>query len=437
MLKNVSLALVSAKQLLSSDSLLRPVLVLISGTAVAHLITALALPILTRLYSPSDFSVLAVFSGLMSIISVAACLRFELAIPIPEDETEAFALLVLALISAAFVSLSLEVLALIFPDQIVGFVGQPSLRPFIWLIPFGVMFTGSYGAFQYWSVRKKQFQLIAQSRITQSATASLMQMAWTFTAVSPLGLIIGYMLNSGAACFVLGYRLVRDECSSVYMNRITMSLLKTTWSRYDKFPKFSTWEALANSAAIQIPIIIIAAKADHREAGYLLLAMSIIQAPMALFGMAIGQVYFSNAPAEFRNGNLGAFTKRILFGLIKTGVAPLLLIGMISPFAFGYVFGDGWERAGWLVLWMTPWFIMQFLASPISTALSVTGHLRLQFVLQLFGLVFRTAAVVLALSIEGKPVSEAYAMSGAAFYLVYLILLIKITGTDTRFLIKK
>ena len=57
--------------------------VLVSGGVLAHGITALALIVITRLYTPADFSVLAVYGSLLTIISVLACLRFEVAIPLP------------------------------------------------------------------------------------------------------------------------------------------------------------------------------------------------------------------------------------------------------------------------------------------------------------------------------------------------------------------
>ena len=66
------------ERLVGQGGFLRAVLVLVGGTAFAHAITALALPILTRLYSPADFSTLAVFSSLLSIVAVAACFRFDM-----------------------------------------------------------------------------------------------------------------------------------------------------------------------------------------------------------------------------------------------------------------------------------------------------------------------------------------------------------------------
>ena len=57
-----------------------------------------AAPILTRLYDPDDFGLLAVYSGILALVLVVASVRYELAIPLPEDEEEAANIAVLSLL---------------------------------------------------------------------------------------------------------------------------------------------------------------------------------------------------------------------------------------------------------------------------------------------------------------------------------------------------
>ncbi len=55
----------------------RNVLTLITGTSIAQAIPIAISPILTRLYTPEDFGVLALYIAIFSIISVIATLRYE------------------------------------------------------------------------------------------------------------------------------------------------------------------------------------------------------------------------------------------------------------------------------------------------------------------------------------------------------------------------
>lgn len=416
-------------------SFLRSVAVLVSGTALGHGITAAVLPVLSRLYAPADFSVLAVFAALVSIISVAACLRFDVAIALPEQDQDALTLVVLSLGLAALVSACLWLLVLLAPQWIATQLNQPALQPYLGLVPLSVLLAGGYNALQMWFVRQKRFPLIARNRVAQSLGGAGVQVGAGWLSLGPVGLLIGHAMNSGVACLFLGYRLLADRQQRSALRAVDGPSMRTLWRTYDRFPKYSSFEALCNNASVQLPVIMIAALAAPAEAGYLMMATYVMQAPMALIGVAVGQVYLSRAAEEHRSGALGRFTADVLAGLVKTGVGPLLAVGIVAPAAFGLVFGVGWERAGLLVAWMTPWFILQFITTPVSMGLHVTGHQRLALGLQVTGLLLRVAMVWMAARWSPGAIAEWYAVSGAVFYGLYLAVVMAVTGTELRRLV--
>jgi hypothetical protein len=69
---------------------------------------------------------------------------------------------------------------------------------------------------------------------------------------------------------------------------------------------------------------------------------------------------------------------------------------------------------------MTPWFILQFVASPVSMVINVLGKQRLALLLHAFGFVLRIGSVLLAGRIAGSHVPEWFAVASAMFYLAYL-----------------
>jgi O-antigen/teichoic acid export membrane protein len=75
--------------------------VLVGGTAGAQLITVLAAPLLTRLYSPEDFGLVAVCASLLALIGVISSRRYELAIPLPDDDVEEANVAMLSLLLVA------------------------------------------------------------------------------------------------------------------------------------------------------------------------------------------------------------------------------------------------------------------------------------------------------------------------------------------------
>ncbi|MBG6073080.1 MULTISPECIES: oligosaccharide flippase family protein [unclassified Polaromonas] len=404
----------------------RSVGVLVGGTALAQALMVLILPLLTRLYSPEDFSVLAVYTAILGIISVAACLRLEIAIPLPQCDDDAVNLLALALCSSAGVAGLSTLIVALFPMQIITLFAQPKLEPYLWLLPLGIWLSSSYAALQFWTTRKKRFSVIAKTRMTQAIGGAGAQVGLGWASIAPLGLVLGQMINSGAGIF----GLVRDALKNdrPALRAINWPGMQRTFSEYDRFPKYSTIESLANSASIQLPVIIIAALAAGPEAGFLMLASRVMFAPMALIGGAVSQVYLSRAPDEFRKGTLGAFTANIMGGLVKTGVGPLIFAGIVAPVAFPFIFGAQWQRAGEMVAWMTPWFVMQFISSPISMTLHVTQSQRTALTLQILGFFMRVGAVVAAAHWAQRWIVEIYAASGFIFYLVYVCVVVAITN---------
>ncbi len=404
--------------------------ILASGTIAAQGALVLALPILTRIYSPDDFSVLATYASILAIFSSIACLRFEVAIPQPENEDEALSLLRLSLIAPVILSSIAAVL--IFFMQAGAFAGHrlPLISEYAWLLPFGLLVVGWYTAISYWFLRSKKYSELSVNKIWQSVSSIFVQLVVGLLFVSPLGLILGHLTNSGAG--VLGLFMKLRRSSTAIFSPIGSRILKATFYKYQNYPKYSVPESLANNSNIQIPVVLIAAWSVGPEVGFLALASRIIQAPVALIGGALSQVYSSRAPEEYRTGNLAGFTAKILEGLIRTGVGPLLFIGIVSPKIFPIVFGVEWGRAGDIVLWMTPWIVMQFLVSPISLALHIMGKQKTALIVQLAGLMIRVGAVLAVVHISKQNLVNAYAISGLFFYLIYFAVVLFSIGVELR-----
>lgn len=416
-------------KLLEKD-FVRSVGVLAGGTAFAQALSVLALPILTRLYTPADFSVLAVYTSALAMIAVVACLRLEIAVPMPERDEDAANILVLALTFSAVFSFATGIAIYLFPDRVIALLRQPAFSPYMWLLPIGVWLASSYAAFQFWASRKKRFLIIAKTRMMQAVGGSGTQLILGWAGIAPLGLLLGHMFSSGAGLLGLGRQAQKDILPCV--GAINRSNLRRMLREYSRFPKYSTLDALANSVGIQLPVIIIAALAVGPDAGYLMLATRVMAAPMALIGGAVSQVYLSRAADELRSGTLDIFTADVLKGLIRTGFGPLLVVGIIAPTAFSIIFGKDWTRAGDLVAWMTPWFALQFLSSPISMVMHVTGRQRAMLLLTASGLCIRLGSMYLAFYAAKLYFAEAYAISGAVFYFICFCVFSCVAGISLK-----
>jgi O-antigen/teichoic acid export membrane protein len=390
----------------------------------------MALPILTRLYSPEEFSILAVYIALLTMISVIACLRLEIAIPLPQDDAEAANLLALALGLALGSALLVGACVFIFGGRFFEALGQQQLQPYGWILPFGVWLAGTYAAMQFWSTRKKRFPTIARTRMMQAGNGLAAQLGLGGAGAGPVGLLLGHALMSGVGAVKLARQAWRNDRHA--LTGATRDGMRRAFSAYRRFPLYSTWEALANNAAIQLPVLLIAALALGPEAGFILLAMRAMGTPVTLVGEAVAQVYLSHAPEEMRAGRLPEFTTDVLKGLARVAVAPLVFIAIIAPPAFALVFGDEWRRAGELVIWMTPWFVLKLLSSPVSMVMHVRMMQRAMLGVMMTGLALRLVMTLGAYAIDPEFIAEGYAISGTAFYIATFTVYLKASGATAR-----
>lgn len=325
----------------------------------------LAAPVLTRLYTPEDFGLLAIFTALLALLTVVASGRYELAIPLPESDQDAANITLIALgIVIGITAVSLVVF-LTWPYEIANIMNAPELASYLWLIPLGVFFVGSYQVFNKWAVRSKRFGSIAKTRLYQSIGTLAVQLGG-FKFGSP-ALLFGHAAGQGIGGAGLGIpAFKRSEFKSC-----TLQDMWQQAKRYRAFPIYSTWTGLFNTASLQLAPILFVVLFGTTVAGLYALTLRILAMPGSLIGNAVGSVFLSEAPAAKRNGTLPALVARLHSRLAMAGAMPLAVLLFFGPDLFAFVFGEQWRQAGVYAQWMAPWIYLQFQWSPLSMLASV------------------------------------------------------------------
>ena len=410
---------------LASQRFVKSVGLLAGGTVLGNAILVLVLPILTRLYGPDAFGMLGVYMSLLDVLAVAACLRLDLATPLPTADEDGMSLLALGVISATGFSLLLAATVYLMPTQIVSLLRQPGFEPFLWMLPAGVWLLAIYSAIQFWTIRKQRFALVAETQIVRAIGGGGSQVGFGYLGISPFGLLMGHMIQSGLGSFSMARSLWKYD-----KDLIATVTPKTLWKNLKeqrRFPLYSVPESLLDTAANGLPLVLIAAISGPIEAGYLLLAQRVSSVPSSLLGSSISKVYLAEARPKMDEGQLGVFTRKIVKTLFKAGIGPFILLAVSAPLLFPVIFGADWERAGAMVTWMTPFMILQFMASPVSTILHATENQRIAFILQLTGFVLLIGSIIMVGRLSPEWTFEAFALASAAYYAIFLAVVWRIS----------
>ncbi len=170
---------------LSSDK--KSVLSLVGGTTLAQALSFLFSPIQTRLFSPEVFGELAVFTSITGIVGVIVCLRYELAIVLPKDDDEGFALLKLSWLFAALVSLAALVVFALWGRKIYARFGALGLARYWYYVPVTLLLTGIIQAANYWLTRRRQFTVLSYNKVLPVLAVNLVSIGLGFAGHRALG----------------------------------------------------------------------------------------------------------------------------------------------------------------------------------------------------------------------------------------------------------
>lgn len=408
-------AIARLKALLPRSSFARNVAVLAGGTAAGQAIVVLASPILTRLYKPEDFGVLAVYSSLLGILSTVATLRYELAIPLPEKDEDAAALVVLSLGIVLVMSLLVGVGVWIFGDKIL----QPfSVGTYIWLLPIGLCAVGVYQIFNFWAIRRCLFNHISRTKLNQSLAMVGTQLCLGILTKSPLGLVLGNILGGtvGATTLSSSYRKTGLKPS--------FSLIRCVAVRYIRFPLMSSFASLLNSGALQLPPLLLAGFYGSTVAGWFALVQRVMGAPMALIGQAIAQVYFGEASrlarkSDFRS--LKAQYLKLTYRLISISILPAVLMGFGGRQIFRWLFGSQWEEAGFYAQVLAIMFALQLVSAPLSQTMNMLDKQHWQLMWD-GGRFIGIVIIFFGVGRLGLPAYKAVAAYGFIMLVMYFLL---------------
>src|ERR1700722_11536848 len=114
-------------------------LTLLSGSTIAQIVPALVAPLVTRLYRPTDFGTFAFVLAVFGVLAPVACMRYELAIMLPEDDARATQVTSLCLILALIIA----VLSCVLPAAAWLLIPGPRVRIYspllLAMLPAGVI----------------------------------------------------------------------------------------------------------------------------------------------------------------------------------------------------------------------------------------------------------------------------------------------------------
>lgn len=404
---------------------------LLSGEMVAQAVGFAVLPLLTRLYGPSAFGVLGVFMAISEVGGKMSSLRYDVAIVLPLQDREAWALLRFAALFGLSFSLFLFIASFPFRGDISEFFGVDALEayfPLLALMMLGICWQ-SLGSF--WSLRGKHFRAIAQGSAGSSIVGNCLKVTAGLFGFGVGGLLWGSVMQRWS-------NLLLIRCltpSRIWQHETVKGEALRLAIAYDEFPKYRMPQDFLNTLTRQIPNILLAACFSPVTAGFYILAVRILQLPFSLLQEAVRKVFYIKA-VEIQREESSLFKLCSLMSLIIfVGMLPivLILVGWGGVF-FEFVFGSEWSTTGLYAKWVILGVLCGFVSVPSAVVLPILGWNRFYLIFEIVSTVLRFSLMVcVALSLTANATVAAIALGSCASSLSLTgIVLIRLRRLESR-----
>lgn len=338
---------------------------LASGTIVAQMVLALAMPLLTRLFAPDEFAIAAMFSAAYALLIPIVTLKYDQAIVLPKARTSAQALgsMVMTIATANSIAIGVGVVAWMY------FSNEPHGNLFL-LLPMALWLGAAYTLMQQWSSRASNYTNYATSQVVGAVVNVVVCVgfAWVWSAEAVF-LVLGFTAGIGIS---LAYTISGVNGWPYHSPTIHARGIARKVKVYGQFPLLVLPAALVTTIGANGIPFVLAPQFSLEEVGLFALAQRVLLIPGAVVGGALAEA----VRAEFAACQRSRVRVIPTFKLALTWILGLAgfffgTIYLAAPVAFGWVFGPQYAESGAIAQTLTLAAFSHFACAPFMYVFAI------------------------------------------------------------------
>lgn len=397
----------------------RNVLTLMTGTTIAQAIPIAISPILTRIYTPEDFGVFALYIAIASIISVVATGRYEMAIMLPKEEEDVKSIVKLIMILLSTVTFISFLIVLVFNQAITNLFENPEISNWLYFLPVSIFLVGLYQIYNYLLIREKNFKRLSINKVIVSTTNASTQLAYGFAISNGFGLLFGNIIS-----YIISiYFIIKSKVVNKYFHFRNNSI-KEVAKEYQNFPKYDVPSVLVNVVANQLPLLALGKFFGLGVVGFYALMYKVLMMPISLLSSTVLDVFKQRATEDYNKyGNCKDIYIKTFKSLVLLGIVPFTILGIFAPEIFAFIFGEYWKVAGEFAQIMTPMIYLKMISNPLSYTFYIAKKQKIDFLGQIFLLIFIIFAIFIGIvQDDDKTVLILLSFVISIYQVLYLVL---------------
>ncbi|MHA6608496.1 lipopolysaccharide biosynthesis protein [Photobacterium damselae] len=297
----------------------------------AQFITFIALPLITRLYSPSQFGVFSYNLAIISLLGYLSCFRLNLILQLEEGEKSLEKRLMQCYLLIAITTFTLLITSLL----LFGF------NLIVSICVISILLLGLYEIHVDYYSSKLNYSSIAKMNVIRTISVVFFQII--LSSINN-GLIYGFFIG----LFISQLYIIKKESRSIG---------KFEWiSKNDlTFMYKNTGISIVNFIGSTFPLIVIHYFLTSHDVGVYSLADKLLIAVFIVMNNVVSRFIFN----DLKRKTIKTVFKKWLLILATLFFVVLLVITLIPSFVFGYIFGSEWIDSLSIINCLMPWFGLQ------------------------------------------------------------------------------
>jgi len=405
---------------------------LVRATIIGQSLNIISAPIISRLYSPNSIGVFTLFTSISLIITVVMCLRYELAIVLPEKDEDAVNILTLSIFIVFGMTLISFLIVVFFGKQIGLILKTPEISLWLYLLPLSLLSNGIYNALNFWNTRINRFELIAISRVSQTSTGVLYKIFYGYYIAATSGsLIIGQLFGNVCSTLLLLLNCLKKDFIEL-LRKVSFSNIKKNALIHKNFPLYSSWSAVLNNLSRQIPTLLLAVFFNPAIVGFYALGFKFLNMPLEFVNQSVSQVFYQRA-SEIKNSgkSISTIYWKMVRSLFILSLLPTIALALLGKQIFSIFLGTRWAEAGVYVQILSPMLFFRFISTPVSTVLQVYEKQRFDFLFNIVMLILTTIAIIIGGILNNPVISiSGLSISLSVSYVLLLFIQIKVISQE-------
>lgn len=361
-----------------SNKFLMSFSMLASGSVVAQIISILVSPITSRLFTPEQLGFYTVIATAVSLFGPVICLKYDMAIVVSKTEKDTYSVITLCLLLCIPISIVISIIyGLIF---IRGSYNGFSLWGYICAI---IILLAAYGVNNILLAHNNKnalYKLISSVTVTKSVVNNTLLVISGLLNIGILGLIGSQIMSSFAG---LGHQSKDIRKNLDKFKTIGPSQIKRVFLEYRKQPIYNASSALVTTTIYSSINLFIKTVYSIKQLGLYSLSYRVLGIPFSVISANIARVFFDSAVKEVKDcGNYKRTFRKTIIILSCTIIPMIVLMAIVSPWIFSFVFGEEWGRAGLYVRLLAPMFAVRLIAESLTTSFIVSHKQHLELIFQ-------------------------------------------------------